>query len=129
MVNTVIGSLPSANGAKTSLRDNRFIQESSMAVSSEISPDGHQLTIFITGRFDFASHQDFREAYEPLKNIQRYVVDLRGANYLDSSALGMLLLLRDHAGGEHSVIELINCNSDVSKILHISNFTKLFQVR
>lgn len=99
-----------------------------MAVSSETSPDGHTLTISITGRFDFASHQDFRESYEAQGGIKQYVVDLRGASYLDSSALGMLLLLRDHAGGEQSDIQLINCNSDVSKILHISNFTKLFKV-
>ncbi|MEB0155953.1 STAS domain-containing protein, partial [Pseudomonas sp. CCC3.2] len=48
--------------------------------------------------------------------------------YLDSSALGMLLLLRDHAGGENSKISLINCNKDVGTILTISNFSKLFKI-
>lgn len=99
-----------------------------MPVTSELSPDGQQLTILISGRFDFASHQDFREAYECMGSEQRYVVDLRGTNYLDSSALGMLLLLRDHAGGDHSRIRLVNCSQDVIKILTISNFTKLFEV-
>jgi len=99
-----------------------------MSVTSELSQDGTQLTIFITGRFDFASHQDFRNAYESLPKECSYVVDLKGTNYLDSSALGMLLLLRDHAGGERSQIELINCSSDVIKILTISNFSKLFKI-
>jgi anti-anti-sigma factor len=99
-----------------------------MSVTSELSPDGQQLTISISGRFDFASHEDFRRAYEGMGSEQRYVVDLRGANYLDSSALGMLLLLRDHAGGERSRIHLINCHSDVIKILAISNFDKLFKI-
>jgi anti-anti-sigma factor len=49
-------------------------------------------------------------------------------NFLDSSALGMLLLLRDHAGGEHARIRLVNCSSDVRKILTISNFSKLFHI-
>jgi anti-anti-sigma regulatory factor len=40
----------------------------------------------------------------------------------------MLLLLRDHAGGESSRIRLINCNPDVIKILAISNFDKLFKI-
>jgi anti-anti-sigma factor len=56
------------------------------------------------------------------------VIDLKEATYLDSSALGMLLLLRDHAGGEDSCIRLVNSSSDVRKILAISNFHKLFDI-
>nr|NIQ11660.1 anti-anti-sigma factor [Gammaproteobacteria bacterium] len=43
--------------------------------------------------------------------------------------LGMLLLLRDHAGGDNSSIEIVNCNPDVKKILTISNFEQLFTIR
>ena len=57
-----------------------------------------------------------------------YVVDLKEATYLDSSALGMLLLLRDHAGGDDAEVQVINSNSDVRKILAISNFDKLFDI-
>ncbi|WP_397449077.1 STAS domain-containing protein [Pseudomonas sp. NA-150] len=100
-----------------------------MSVTSELSHDGQELTISIKGRFDFAAHQDFRSAYEGAAGTpQRFVVDLKGTSYLDSSALGMLLLLRDHAGGENAHIRLINCNSDVHTILTISNFSKLFQI-
>lgn len=99
-----------------------------MSVTSELSPDGQQLTIFIPERFNFSSHQDFREAYEGVGPEQSYVVDLRDTKYLDSSALGMLLLLRDHAGGERSRIRLVNCKRDVITILTISNFSKLFQI-
>ncbi|MER2102541.1 MAG: STAS domain-containing protein, partial [Pseudomonas atacamensis] len=56
------------------------------------------------------------------------VVDLKEATYLDSSALGMLLLLRDHAGGDESDIRVVNSSSDVKKILAISNFDKLFDI-
>lgn len=97
-----------------------------MSVTSEISEDKQQLTISIRGSFDFSAHQDFREAYENFAREGRYVVDLNGTTYLDSSALGMLLLLRDHAGGESADVRLINSSDDVLKTLHISNFTKLF---
>lgn len=97
-----------------------------MTVTSELSPDGQQLTIFIEGRFDFGAHQDFRTAYQDRPGTLNYVVDLRGTQYLDSSALGMLLLLRDHAGGDSARVRLINCTPDVVKILTISNFSKLF---
>ena len=100
-----------------------------MAITSQASDDGQELTILIQGRFDFGAHQEFRDAYERISTSpKRYVIDLKGATYLDSSALGMLLLLRDHAGGDHAQIRLLNCNGDVRKILAISNFEQLFQI-
>ncbi len=100
-----------------------------MAITSQASSDGQELTILIQGRFDFSTHQQFRNAYEEAGIApSRYVVDLRGATYLDSSALGMLLLLRDHAGGDQADIRLINCSQDVRKILAISNFEQLFSI-
>ncbi|GAA0256712.1 STAS domain-containing protein [Pseudomonas rhodesiae] len=100
-----------------------------MSVESVVSPDGKKLTIVIKGRFDFSSHQLFRDAYEPFyKAPDTYIVDLKDTTYLDSSALGMLLLLRDHAGGDESEVRVINSNSDVRKILAISNFDKLFDI-
>ena len=98
-----------------------------MSVVTEVSPDGEKLTISVKGRFDFAKHQEFRESYEN-KALTAVVVDLKEATYLDSSALGMLLLLRDHAGGENSDIRVVNSSSDVRKILAISNFDKLFDI-
>jgi len=98
-----------------------------MSVVTEVSPDGQKLTISIKGRFDFAKHQEFRESYED-RELCAVVVDLKEATYLDSSALGMLLLLRDHAGGDDSDIRVVNSSSDVKKILAISNFDKLFDI-
>ncbi|MGE8151628.1 STAS domain-containing protein [Pseudomonas vancouverensis] len=97
-----------------------------MSVLTEVSEDG-KLTISIKGRFDFAKHQAFRQSYES-RELSAVVVDLKEATYLDSSALGMLLLLRDHAGGEDSDIRVINSSTDVRKILAISNFDKLFDI-
>ncbi|PAU65665.1 anti-anti-sigma factor [Pseudomonas sp. PIC25] len=100
-----------------------------MAITSQPSADGQELTIQVQGRFDFGAHQEFRNAYERVNvTPRRYVVDLKDATYLDSSALGMLLLLRDHAGGDDAQIRLVNCNPDVRKILAISNFEQLFQI-
>lgn len=100
-----------------------------MSVVTEISDDGKKLTISIKGRFDFGRHQEFRESYEKFhKQPETYVVDLKDTTYLDSSALGMLLLLRDYAGGEDADVSVTNCGADVRKILAISNFDKLFDI-
>lgn len=100
-----------------------------MTITSLPSSDGQELTIVIAGRFDFGAHQEFRNAYERVSSTPKsYVVDLKDTTYLDSSALGMLLLLRDHAGGDGAQIRLLNCKPDVRKILAISNFEQLFQI-
>ena len=101
-----------------------------MGVQSEIDSSGKELTIKVDGRFDFSAHQEFRDAYESIpSDVNNYVVDLSSTSYLDSSALGMLLLLRDHAGGDNAHIKITKCNDDVKKILTISNFEQLFTIQ
>lgn len=100
-----------------------------MTVSAIPSDNGTEMTIKITGRFDFSSHQEFRQIYENASpDIKVYTIDMAEATYLDSSALGMLLLLRDQAGGDNSDIRIKHCNEDVRKILTISNFGQLFRI-
>ncbi|MBC8995779.1 STAS domain-containing protein [Pseudomonas sp. N40(2020)] len=100
-----------------------------MSVVTEVSSGGKKLTISVKGRFDFAKHQEFRQSYEGVKpKPESFEVNLKDATYLDSSALGMLLLLRDHAGGEKAEITLTHANADVRKILAISNFEQIFDV-
>ena len=100
-----------------------------MPIQANLSNDGQVLTIRVSGRFDFGAHQDFREAYERSGlTPQRYVVDLQDTDYIDSSALGMPLLLRDHAGGDLAMIQIIHCNPDVRKVFAISNFEQLFAI-
>jgi anti-anti-sigma regulatory factor len=46
---------------------------------------------------------------------------------MDSSAMGMLLQLRDHSKRGNGV-SLTNPNEGVSEILRIANFDKLFKI-
>jgi len=101
-----------------------------MPIQTSLAEDGKTLVIRIEGRFDFSTHQAFRDSYERTDpKVTCYVVDLSDTTYLDSSALGMLLLLRDHAGGDSARISIENCNSDVRRILSISNFEQLFAIK
>lgn len=101
-----------------------------MPIEAIPNSDGEELVISIEGRFDFSAHQEFRDSYERIESEPHsYTVDLNRTTYLDSSALGMLLLLRDHAGGDSAEIKIVNCNQDVKKILTISNFEQLFTIQ
>ncbi len=100
-----------------------------MSITAKSSADGAELIIEVEGRFDFSAHQEFRKAYEiPGSKPRKFVVDMRRANYLDSSALGMLLLLRDYAGGDTAQISISHCNPEVKNILTVSNFDQLFNL-
>jgi anti-anti-sigma factor len=54
------------------------------------------------------------------------VIDLGDVDSMDSSALGMLLLLREHAGGDRSEIRIVNANTALRGTLRVAGFDKLF---
>lgn len=98
-----------------------------MAISTKKSDDGNEFTISIDGRFDFGLQKDFRKCYEEIK-AKKIVVDMGNTEYMDSSALGMLLMMREHVGGTSSHIELKNCSQDIKTILSVANFQSLFKI-
>ena len=100
-----------------------------MGINMTVSDDGNKVTISVAGKFDFQLYDEFRASYADTagQGID-YVVDLSDTDYLDSSALGMLLLLREHAGGEASNIEITQASPEVRKILDVANFGKLFKL-
>lgn len=86
------------------------------------------LTIKIKGRFDYSCHKVFKDAFMEVSTANSYEVDFSEVLYLDSSALGMLLLLRDYAGGSSAEVKLTHANSAVIEILTIANFHRLFEI-
>ena len=99
-----------------------------MGISMTIAEDDGRVTIAVTGLFDFALYDEFRASFaNTAGNGVAYVVDLSATEYLDSSAIGMLLLLRDHAGGEASDIEIRGASQEVRRLLEIVNFSRLFK--
>lgn len=96
-----------------------------------VSESDGAVTIRVAGRFDFNVHKEFRAAYEQAPEsgnvATKYIIDFGATEYIDSSALGMLLMLRERAGKD-AHISLIRCNEEIKGILDISNFNKLFSL-
>ncbi|MCF6324494.1 MAG: STAS domain-containing protein [Gammaproteobacteria bacterium] len=101
-----------------------------MALTTQLSNDGSLLTISINGRFDFNLYKDFRDAYESCLNKGniKFIINLSQTEYMDSSALGMLLVLKERTGSGSSAIVLKHCNKEIKNILSISNFDKIFTI-
>ena len=100
-------------------------------MQANVIKDAAKATIKLDGRFDFNTHREFRSAYEPLITdaaARGVVVDFSGVDYLDSSALGMLLMLRDKMGGANKDVALTGVRGNVKQVLDIANFGKLFQI-
>lgn len=100
-------------------------------MQANIDIDNGRAIVKLSGRFDFNAHRDFRGAYEPLMEntaVSTIAIDLEGVDYLDSSALGMLLMLRDKTLGNAKALSLRNARGGVKQVLEIANFGKLFQI-
>lgn len=98
-----------------------------MSIAVSVSEDKKTVTVSVTGRFDFSLHNAFRKAYKDVEvSGVMYAVDLKGADYMDSSALGMLLLLKEYAESNSSKVKITGINNDIRDILIIASFDKLF---
>jgi len=88
-------------------------------------------TITLGGKFDFSSHKEFKTAYSPLlqdAETRTILIDLANVTYVDSSALGVLMLLNEHVAEVGKSISLIRPNQKVRQILDIANMGKLFKI-
>lgn len=97
-------------------------------MSITFSNNDNTTRIIVSDRFDYSAHNEFRAAYKDTDKDQIFVIDMNRATYMDSSALGMLLLLREHSNNPKKNISIIGCNSEIKQIFAISNFHEFFDI-
>lgn len=93
------------------------------------SMQGSVATVHIAGRFDFSSHRAFRElvartAARPSTKELR--VDLSQVEYMNSSALGLLLLGLDDVKALGKTMSLSGTGPRAKQALDAANLQKLF---
>ena len=89
--------------------------------------DKPKASIAIDGVFTFEAHREFKAATITALEIEEIEIDFKAVKYIDSAALGMLLLLNERAGSRKVV--LCNCTGTVKAVLDVANFGKLFEIR
>ncbi|NSL56404.1 STAS domain-containing protein [Uliginosibacterium aquaticum] len=101
-----------------------------MGLTVTRSPDGKIITLAIQGQFQFALHREFRDAYLGVTQPGcEFDVNLAATDYMDSSALGMLLLLKEHANQYGSRVVLVSPSSAIRRVLEIASFEQLFAIK
>ena len=101
-------------------------------MQANVETEQDQVRIRLNGRFDFSAHRTFWDSFAPSldnKEVREVEIDLGSVDYLDSSALGMLLMLREKAQAANKTVALANCRGSVRQVLDIANFAKLFSIR
>lgn len=102
-----------------------------MTMQIQVHINENKATLAMSGRFDFNSHREFRAASEEAlkaEGVSEISVDMDRVEYLDSSALGMLLLMREKANAANRKLVLLNCKGIVHQVLEVANFSKLFTI-
>ena len=95
-----------------------------------IHEDSHKATMKLKGFFDINTKQIFQDSYEHIlsnSEVTAIDIDFSEVNSLDSSGLGMLLLLREKAGRTGVKISLVSIDT-IRKVLEGVFFHKLFTV-
>lgn len=88
--------------------------------------------IAISGRFDSQTRRNFSHSYLPLldnADVHEIWVDMSKVNYMDSSAMGMLLLLKDRAQAVNKPVTLLTIPGVVAQILEVTHFSKIFNIQ
>lgn len=92
--------------------------------------DNNRAFLALNGNFTFEFHREFKQATTTVlehPGICEIEVDFAAVDYMDSAALGMLLLFNERAAGKK--ITLVNCKGTVKSVLDIANFGKIFEIR
>jgi anti-anti-sigma factor len=97
-----------------------------------VNLQGGKAVIVLNGRFDFSTHSEFSSCYSAAiatGSVNEVHVDLGKVDYLDSSALGMLLLLSERAKIANKSVALLNPNEMVAQVLARVRFDRIFSIR
>lgn len=94
------------------------------------SNNDNKYCVKLKGKFSFSDHSDFKVVLENIsKNKPASVeLDFSEVTFVDSAALGLLLVLRDETEKVQAKAVLVKPQGQVKKMFDISRFDELFTI-
>lgn len=94
------------------------------------SVDTNKIIIEFIGKFTFADHQNFREVISAIKENPKadVIFEASKLEFVDSAALGMILVSREEADKNSKKITIANSTGQPKKMFDLSNFGSLFNM-
>jgi len=93
--------------------------------------DSGRATVFLEGRLSFQSYPEFRAATVPYLDhpeVKEFHLDMSAVDFMDSSALGMILHFRQKTAEAHKALAITHSAPAIAKILKVVNFGKLVTI-
>lgn len=87
--------------------------------------------LMVRGRFDFSQYSTFKEEqarFLDKDSVQAIVLDFSQLDYLDSAALGILLVLLDSAKERGQSVSIRGATGVVREILDVAHFERMFVI-
>ena len=99
-----------------------------MDVSDTLAEQRYEARLI--GDFTFADNQSFRSMISRIESeaVRHIVLDFSSVSYIDSAALGMLLLLRESVSEKGVSITLRGSTGQTRKMFTLSHFDSLFDM-
>lgn len=95
-----------------------------------VEANAHGITASLRGRFTFADHQRFRDLIGQFGQAagKQVVLDLESVEFVDSAALGMLLVASDATRGAGASLLVRRPRGQVRRTFEIADMAALFEV-
>lgn len=99
-------------------------------MNHEVRTIGDGKEVILSGRLTFADHVGFRSLIALLDEpgLKQLIFDLSAVDFVDSAALGMLLLARDTAASNNIYVVLRGARDRVKRIMEVAQFDTLFTI-
>lgn len=84
----------------------------------------------LPSRFDYAYHKQFNQTCSELmssEQVNEIILDFGIVEYLDSSALGMLVMLQKKASNAFKKIKIKSARGATEEILRMANIQKMIE--
>lgn len=95
-----------------------------------IASENKKLTAELSGKFTFSHTSVFKELLDRVEKDAPTAIEvnLTQLTFVDSAALGMLLLLKDAASKHNANVVLKGASGQVEKLLKMSRFDQIFSL-
>ena len=89
------------------------------------------LLVQFLGLINYSARNEFHDLCDKISvQPDKCLIDLTKVSQMDSTGLGMLLMLKDHESLQHTeVIIKLGDNEEMEELLHFHNFEQLFTLQ
>ena len=99
-------------------------------MSISVNQANDVLDVRLGARLTFSDHEDFGDVLTQIEetDVKRIIFDFAETDFIDSSALGMLLIAKDVASDRGAAITLRKANADIRRLFELGSFAEYFEI-